>query len=312
MKRADPRKKKFKRAASDAVRPSSPPPQSPVANAGDPGKATPEEMEETTEKASALVQSQRKSVDSLTYIRRRVEENFPASAAAESLANQGYFIYDGFLCPDSNSDESGKDTKFGDNLLNEMFAEGVTMLSNDKLERDITRLGDGKFVGLIIGGEKYIDCPRLTEFVVSMTRHLPPLLNKIDTTLSQLDATASMGSLRMYDRKTKLGTESFLASKDSDDNAVDRPFGVICSNEDGANDSRYVTAMLFLSSKNWDSSTCGGGVTLESGKVTRAVRDRLVLLRSDTCSHRRDPWKGNDDDDLQQAGYVMIHFVKQR
>jgi hypothetical protein len=109
------------------------------------------------------------------------------------------------------------------------------MLSNDKLERDITRLGDGKFVGLIIGGEKYIDCPRLTEFVVSMTRHLPPLLNKIDTTLSQLDATASMGSItiRMYDRKTKLGTESFLASKDSDDNAVDRPFGVICSMKTG-------------------------------------------------------------------------------
>jgi hypothetical protein len=35
---------------------------------------------------------------------------------------------------------------------------------------------------------------------------------------------------------------------------------------------------------------------MESGKVARAVWDRLVLLQSDTCSHRRDPWKGNDND----------------
>ena len=52
------------------------------------------------------------------------------------------------------------------------------MLSNDKLERDITHLGDGEYLTKIVGGEAYADCPRLTEYVVSLTLHLPPLFNK--------------------------------------------------------------------------------------------------------------------------------------
>ncbi|KAL3781219.1 hypothetical protein HJC23_003536 [Cyclotella cryptica] len=258
------------------------------------------------------------SVSSLTFIRKRVEESFPINVAAQSLATQGYFVYDGFLCSNSASDESSNnDVVFGDELLNEMFGEGVDMLSNDKLDRDITRLSDGEFVGLITGGEKYKDCPRLTEYVVSMTRHLPPLLNKFaadveDNALPKLDATASMGSLRMYDRPTRVGTESFFVNSGSGDVALDRSFGVVCGHkEDPTSDSRRITAILFLSSKTWDPSTCGGGITIENGETVGAVRDRLVLLRSDTCFHRQDPWKGSDERDLQQSGCITVHFVKE-
>lgn len=237
----------------------------------------------------------------MTYIRKRVEENFPVEAAAESLNSKGYFVYDGFLNSQLTGDGTSdtNDPIFGDELVTEMLEEGINMLSNDKLERDITRLGEGEFVSLITGGDKYVDCPRLTEFVVCMTRHLPPLMNnKYEEGLSD---SASMGSIRMFDRKTKLGTSEMLGK--SDDVAVDKPFGVVCENDD---DSRRVTAYLFLSQKDWD---CGGGISIgETGESIDAIRDRLVLLRSDTCSHRLDAWKGNDL--LQQAGCVTIHFVK--
>ena len=218
--------------------------------------------------------------------------------------DKGFYVYDGFLTFQPTNDEPNNDdyARFGDDLLQEMLEEGIEMLSNDKLERDITRLGEGEFLSLITGGDKYVDCPRLTEYVVCMTRHLPPLLNELDTALSN---AASMGSIRMYDRKTKLGTAELLCDS-SDDNTVAKPFGVVCENDD---DSRKVTAMLFLSSKNWD-STCGGSITMESGESIDAVRDRLVLLRSDTCLHRLGTWIGKDEEGFQHAACVTVHFVK--
>lgn len=228
-----------------------------------------------------------------------MEESFPIDDAADSLLKQGYFVYDGFL----SSGLANNDDDFGDGLLTEMFEEGIDMLSNDKLELDIGRLGEGEFTSLITGGDKYIDCPRLTEYVVCMTRHLPPLMNKLDTVLSN---SASMGSIRMYDRKTKLGTVELLTKENVDEDSADRSFGVICEDN---NDTRRLTTHLFLSSKSWGSA-CGGGIKMESGESIGAVRDRLVMLRSDSCSHRFDTWKGGDDKDLQQAGCVIIHFVK--
>ncbi len=268
-----------------------------------------EESEETKAKASSLVESQRKSVDSLTFIRSRVEEVFPINAAAKSIAEQGYFVHDGFLA-------SGEDEAFGDVLLSEMFQECSEMLSNDKLERDISRLGDGEFIGKIQGGEFYADCPRLTEFVVSLTRHLPPLLNKEMNDLdagdvAKLDAAASMGTLRLYDRKTRVGAETLFMKPETDE-TLDRPFGVICGDSEGAeNDTRRLTAMIFLSSDEWDPSSCGGGVSIENHETIGAKRDRIVLLRSDTCSHRQEPWKGDDKEGLEQASCVVVHLVKE-
>ena len=264
------------------------------------------EAQQTKAKASSLVESQRKSVDTLTYIRKRVEENPSLSynEAARSILDKGYFVYSNFI---------SSDDEFGDNLLSEMLQECSDMLANDKLERDITRLGDGEYLTTLVGGESYADCPRLTEYVVSLTRHLPPLFNKeldeLETTdMTKLDATASMGTLRVYNRKTRQG-ESMLANPDEDS---EKPFGVICGDKDGTdNDTRRLTAMLFLSSKDWDTS-CGGGVTVEStGERVDAVRDRIVLLRSDSCSYRQEPWFGNDEEGLDLASCAIVHFVKE-
>ena len=276
------------------------------------------ETEETMAKASALVQTQRKSVDCLTHIRKRVEESFPISEAANSLAEKGYFVYDGFLSKEVEGD-SKEDAVFGDSMVTDMLSECSDMFTNDKLQRDISHLADGEFVSQITGGENYSDCPRLTEFVVSITRHLPPLLNKEFDKLGPgdlpyLDATASMGSLRLYDRKTKLGTMSFLSGDDtsgSDENVSERPFKVVCGDSDAAdNDSRRVTAIFYLSPEQWDSCH-GGGLTIESdGQRVEAKRDRIVLLRSDTCSHRQEPWKGSDESGLDKASSVIVHFIK--
>jgi len=265
------------------------------------------EAQQTKAKASSLVESQRKSVDTLTYIRKRVEENPSLSynEAARSILDKGNFVYNNFL---------SSDDEFGDNLLSEMLQECSDMLANDKLERDITRLGDGEYLTKLTGGESYADCPRLTEYVVSLTRHFPPLFNKeldmleMTTEMTKLDATASMGTLRVYNRKTRQG-ESMLANPDEDS---EKPFGVICGDSDDIdNDTRRLTAMLFLSSKDWDTS-CGGGVTVEStGERVDAVRDRIVLLRSDSCSYRQEPWFGNDEGGLDLASCVIVHFVKE-
>lgn len=274
---------------------------------------TDEETEETIAKASSLVQSQRKSVDCLTHVRKRVEESFPVNEAAKALAEKGYFVYDGFLSK-ALDDE---DAVFGDEIISEMLSESSSMLENDKMQRDISRIADGEFVAPIVGGENYALCPRLTEYVVSITRHLPPLMNKeYDVIgagdLPKLDSAASMGSLRLYDRKTKLGTASFLANpEDAEDSVSERPFGVVCGDDDGTeNDSRRLTSMLFLSSKQWD-STNGGGLTMETdGQKVEAIRDRIVLFRSDTCSYRQEPWLGSDDCGLDQASCAVVHFIQ--
>ena len=272
------------------------------------------EAEETKAKASALVESQRKSVDCLTFIRKRVEESaFPFNDAAKSILDKGYFVYDNFLS--SNEDEA-----FGDALLDDMLQECSDMLSNDKLERDITRLRDGEYLTKIVGGDAYADCPRLTEYVVSLTRHLPPLFNKEldvleDDNMSRLDGTASMGTLRVYNRQTRLSEESLLKkdAESDESNNQNKPFGVICGESEGTeNDTRRLTAMLFLSSKDWDARSCGGGVTMAKGEEkVDAIRDRIILLRSDTCSYRQEPWIGDDKEGLGLASCAIVHFVKE-
>ena len=277
---------------------------------------TDEETEETIAKASSLVQAQRKSVDCLTHVRKRVEESFPINEAAKKLAEKGYFVYDGFLSKAIDGDSENEDAIFGDAMISEMLSESSSMLANDKMQRDIGRIADGEFVAQIVGGEMYAICPRLTEYVVSITRHLPPLLNKeYDAVgagdLPKLDSAASMGSLRLFDRSTKVGAISFLANPEDaeKENFSERPFGVVCgNNNETESDSRRLTSMLYLSSEQWKNE---GGLTMEAdGQRVEAIRDRLVLLRSDNCSFREEPWIGSDEDGLDQASCAIVHFIQ--
>ena len=288
--------------------------------------AVDDETAETKAKASSLVQSQRKSVDCLTYFRKCTEESFPIQAAAESIEEKGWFQYDGFL--------SSNDVEAGNALLSDMLQECSDMLANDKMQRDIARLGDAEFTyssespllftfcvvlvhsslnfnSAVVGGEEYANCPRITEYIVSLTRHLPPLINKEmgqSTSMSALDATKSMGSLRMFDRTTYKGLGELLSSTDSSK----RPFATILGDgEEVEKDARLLTAMLFLSSDKWSSSEHGGGLTIQEGGVELgANRDSLILLRSNV-SHRQEPWIGTDQDGLEQAACVVLHFIRE-
>ena len=49
----------------------------------------------------------------------------------------------------------------------------------------------------------------------------------------------------------------------------------------------------------------------DTGERVDAVRDRIVLLRSDSCSYRQEPWFGNDEEGLDLASCAIVHFVKE-
>ena len=139
----------------------------------------------------------------------------------------------------------------------------------------------------------------------------PLCMDLVEVMVVRLDGTASMGTIRLYDRKTRLGAQALLMSPSDDSDIQDRPYSIICGDSEGTeDDARRLTAMFFLSSKDWDASTCGGGLTVENGDKLDAVLDRIVLLRSDTCSHRQEPWEGDDAEGLEQASCVVVHFVK--
>ena len=113
-----------------------------------------------------------------------------------------------------------------------------------------------------------------------------------------------------------MGAETLLINKEVDNGSsgtVARPYGVVCGDTEGAeNDTRRLTVMLFLSSKDWNALTRGGGITIEkSGEFVGAIRDRVILLSSDTCLHRQEPWKGDDTLGMDQASCVTVHFVKE-
>ena len=148
-------------------------------------------------RAAELIASQRKSVDTLTHIKERVEA-LPYDVIGKELQSKGYYVMDQFL------DQV--------ELVSEMGAEALAMMEGDKLERDVSNLESGEFDTRITGGEEqYTDLPRTVEYIVSSTRHMPPLLEEMgggDVLGCALDATASTGTLRVFDRKAR---ESSLA-----------------------------------------------------------------------------------------------------
>mmetsp|Transcript_1789 Transcript_1789/g.2655 ORF Transcript_1789/g.2655 Transcript_1789/m.2655 type:complete len:403 (+) Transcript_1789:201-1409(+) len=257
-------------------------------------------------KAAQLIESQRKSVATLTYIREKVEA-LPYAEIAAALKendNRGYYVLDDFL---------------GDELASEIAAESTSLLNSDKLKPDLTHIGSGEYVSEIKGGQdQYADCPRCVEYVVSLTRFMPPLLDgeKVMGELQSLDSTASMASLRAFDRKARLSSLELLTPGTEE---PPRPFGYANGGDD--EDARKVTVLYFLTPSEW-TKECGGGVTVRSiggeedgnsndGDVlVEAKKDRLVIFRSDTCLLRLNAWKGTDE--LMNGGCLATHLVKSR
>ena len=219
-------------------------------------------------RAAELIASQRKSVDTLTRIKERVEA-LPYDVMGAELQGKGYYVMDRFLDQDE--------------LVTEMEAEALAMMQGDKLERDVSNLESGEFATRITGGEEqYTDLPRTVEYIVSSTRHMPPLLEEMgggDVLGCTLDATASTGTLRVFDRKARESSLALLSEA-----PPPRDYALV--NEGNASDPKKITVVYFLS--NWNGSE-GGGLGFEDGTVVSPASDRLVVFRSDTCKHRMEP-----------------------
>mmetsp|Transcript_7284 Transcript_7284/g.15243 ORF Transcript_7284/g.15243 Transcript_7284/m.15243 type:complete len:383 (+) Transcript_7284:76-1224(+) len=239
-------------------------------------------------RAAALVESQRKSVDTLTLIRERVEA-LPYAEMAEALRTEGYYVRDNFLDKEE--------------LIGEMEQEALTMMVGDTLERDLSNLESGEFTTAIQGGEdQYADLPRTVEYIVSLTRHMPPMIDEqkaLDGCL--LDAAASTGTLRVFDRKAR---ESSLALLSEAPPA--REFGL--ANEDNSSDLKKVTVLYFISPVGWDGK-CGGGVAFEAdGSVIAPARDRLLVFLSDSTLYRMEPFSGREG--VDNCSYIVNHLLR--
>ena len=219
-------------------------------------------------RAAELIASQRKSVDTLTHIKERVEA-LPYEEIGRELQGKGYYVMDQFL------DQI--------DLVSEMEAEALAMMNADKLERDVSNLESGEFATRITGGEEqYTDLPRTVEYIVSSTRHMPPLLEEMgegNMLGCTLDATASTGTLRVFDRKARESSLALLSE-------APPPREHALVNEGNASDPKKITVVYFLS--DWGEAE-GGGLGFEDGTVVSPARDRLVIFRSDMCKHRMEP-----------------------
>ena len=173
------------------------------------------------------------------------------------------------------------------------------------MELDLENLGYGEYTASIKGEEEqYAQCPRLVEFVVSITKHFPDLVSDH----VELDSSACMATLRSFSHKTRLASlELVQGSRRIEKGQVprERPFGVISIEPE---DARRLTVLYYPISEEWDGSAVEGGVTFEdSNENVRARRDRLVMLASDSCRHRRDAWMGRDG--LYIASCIELHFI---
>lgn len=217
-------------------------------------------------RATELIESQRKSVDTLTHIKERVQA-MPYESIGQELQAKGYYVFDKFLDQEE--------------LVMDMEAEALAMMEADKLERDVSNLESGEFAVRIAGGEEqYADLPRTVEYIVSSTRHMPPLLEEMEGLGSSLDDAASTATLRVFDRKARESSLALLSEA-----PPPREYALV--NEDPASDPKKVTVLYFLS--DWGDEGAGGGVGFDDGSMVSPARDRLVIFRSDTCKYRMEP-----------------------
>ena len=257
---------------------------------------------EPMERAKQLLEAQRQSVAMLTTVRECVEA-LDSQAIQSSINEKGYSIIDNFI--------------HNEGILNQLQEEGHAMLPYMQVDTDdnlLLNVGTGEYVVPIKGGDdQYILCPRCVELVVSTTKHVPPHLSQEST----LDASVCMATLRTFDRKAWLASLRLLTGKNATDVAdqtndqqlsTQRPFGVVGNTEE--NDRRKLTFFYYILPNTWN-DLCGGGIAIKDGDVQiHAKRDRLVMLKSDTCWFQRMPWKGGDEDGNGVGSCLELHFIQ--
>lgn len=282
------------------------------------------EEEIARSKAAALIALQKKSVEVLTHVRSRVE-SLPSDDIVRSINGGMYIVFDDIL---------------GSELCSEIKTEGQAMYRANKLELDLTAgVTSGEYVVPIKGGqEQYADCPRSVEYVVSLTRHFAGMLNKsvktgdelteempTSTTMNslgyKLDETASISSLRVFDRKARLSSLALLTGKENLDDSMlappdieKTPFSYIVDGNSDEVDLRRITAVYFMTPYDWDTE-CGGGITFRDADgrdvSIEAKNDRLLLFNSEKSLHRVEKWIGRNGIE-GSCSCIVTHFVRHR
>jgi len=224
-----------------------------------------------TERAKQLLEAQRKSVDMLTHVRERVEA-LDYGEIQSSLSEKGYAVVDDFVRRDD--------------IINELQQEGLALFQKEDMEVDLTNVGSGEYLCKIEGGEEqYKVCPRTVEFVVSVTKHMAPSFVG-----SNLDPSACMATMRTYDKKAQEASLELLSGA-----LTQRPLDVV-ANED--QDARKISVLYYPKD--------GSGVSFENEKTISGKRDRLLLLKSDTCLHRKESWSGDE----VNASCIELHLIQ--
>lgn len=236
----------------------------------------------STSKQEELTEAQQATVGMLNHVKARVQD-LPAQDIKEALSTKGYYVVDGFL---DNQD-----------IVSQLQEEGKSMLDNGQMEEDPQDIGYGEYgeyVVRIVGEEEqYTYCPRMVELAVSLAEHMPHVVN------DKLDSTKVMTTLHTYGGDTEL---------EMIEEQPPRLWTTVATSSD---DPRELTLMYYPVSKEWDALEDKGGLTFaETGEAVAAKRDRLVLLDSRKCLHRREAWHGNEG--LHVASAVELHFIKKQ
>lgn len=122
-----------------------------------------------------------------------------------------------------------------------------------------------------------------------MAQHMPSVVNE------GLDSNTCMATLHTY--------------SETEEPPEEQPPRLWEAVAKSSNDPRKLTLMYYPVSTEWDAQEDRGGITFaETGETVPAKRDRLVLLNSDTCLHRREPWHGKEG--LSTASCIELHFLK--
>lgn len=231
-------------------------------------------------KAKALVQAQRASVTTLTFVKERVER-LSQEEIHKSFIEKGYYCADGLLQDDV--------------LIRSLIDEGkAAMQEGSMMTPDVLNLGSGDYICSLVGGvDQYKVVPRTIEWVVSLTKHLPGLLPNHE----YLDANNCIANLRTFDSAAQQASRSLLQSDDvpqSDNLAV---------LAEGTNDQRRIALRYYLSDAG---EAAGGGVEFRCGHV-KPKRDRLVVWDAKKTPFYSHPWDGEI---IEQYTFLELALVE--
>jgi hypothetical protein len=308
------------------------------------------EKRATLTKAQELLQRQRESVAMLTLVREKVEA-LPVNEICDALQRDGFYIHDNLLLghDDSSTDDHPADSD--DNrcssgissvILENMQQEGVALLYTSFSQADVQYLALGEYTCSLQGGEEqYKTSPRSIEWVVSVTKHLPELLNnkkhsdddhdysdddvirKFKT--NKLDPQKCIALMRTFDRKARIAARKLLVAavdeneSDSDDAEELAPRPFVLAATKGETDLKQLSMRYYLVPSDWDSLRHGGGLAFQKGNRhnvdddssstdhVEAVCDRLVLWNSHETRYQSKPWFGDAQHDA--ASCIELHLV---